>query len=155
MVSDGGQMKVILVLMLMGMLLLVGCEKNDNGGSMEMDDSNLWRELPHFGPPDDILPESDFDVEHTARVLQEVLNHPVTEDGDIIGAIKDAGIRGVTRAELSEPQRGIGRALIIESEDNRIYRFHLSGSSNTRFLVDAIIDVESGKPVYAIVYGEG
>ena len=101
--------------------------------------------------------EYDFDIENTIRVLEELLEHPVTEGGDVIGAMRDAGIRGAIRAEWTEPPeppRSVVPSFIIESEDNRIYCLHgnfcpMSG----HFMVNVIRDMETGETIYAIYCG--
>ena len=127
-------------------IFLAACSgEYDNNGEA---DSTINEGVEEMG-------DIDFDFENTARVLEELLGHPVTKGGSVVGPIRDAGIRGVIRAEWSEPPeppRSVVPSFIIESEDNRVYRLSGGFSSRTgNFRVSSIFDVESGKTIYGVI----
>ena len=139
MVSGGGKMKIILVLVLMGMALFVGCERNDNGGKREMDNSCSWQEFPISEPPEDIWPEPDFDFERTVRVIQEAVGSDDeiakrSINASVFPRFLQAGVKGAINAEVVEdsglPMLRLDDVVVkIEAEDNLHYFLNLAQGS--------------------------
>jgi len=138
------KMAEICILLCCIYIFLTACSvEHDNYGEPEITDNEGGDEMV------------DFNFENTVRVLEEVLDHPVTEGGFVVGAIRDAGIRGAIHAEWTEPPeppRSVIPSFIIESEDNRVYRVfghfsHMSG----RFMVDSIRDMKTGETIFGII----
>ena len=147
-------MKIILVLLLMGMALFVGCERNDNGGKREMDNSCSWQEFPISEPPEDIWPEPDFDFERTVRLIQEA----VGSDDEIVNRLINAsvfpyflqaGVKGAINAEVVQTS-GLSAPMPdmifvkIEAEDNRFYYLRLSQGQS----IDRIWDYETKHQIW-------
>ena len=132
-------MKKMLVLMLMGMTLLVGCEINDNGGDMEMDNTGWhdeWLENPVFIPVVDELPEPDFNVERTVKVIQEAVGSDDEMvyrgiNASVFPYLMQAGVKGAISAVVVEdtwiPMLMPDDVIVkIETEDGVHYLLHLA-----------------------------
>jgi len=150
------------LLMSLIVVLLAGCnignQLHNRGGYNRV--NNLMTQKEYESLTDEekeeiekLVESLDFDPNRTIDVINKALGSSIEDARSIAGALVRAGVRGVIRAELFEPEQGYTYRLEVESEENKIYIVSLtfprwSWQEGKLVSVETIVDSETGEHIY-------